>query len=97
MGQRGLWVIAAAVLIAGLGGCANKETEALRAKVGQIEKDLVDLRTHTEENAAALSELKSRVEQAQSSVNGLTAQLVRVKVERDKLKQEVVALRKKRR
>ncbi len=42
----------------------------------------------------ALNEVEFKVQQSQISIEMLTRQLVRVKVERDKLKQELAALAK---
>lgn len=77
-------------------GCTNREEE-LRGHVAQLEGELAQARLRLEEGDAAIGELRQRNEQNQAALDALTVELVKVKVERDQLKQEVAALTRKRR
>ncbi len=72
------------VMIASLAfGCES----AADKRVAQLEQELMQVKN-------ALNEIEFKVQQSQISIEMLTRQLVRVKVERDKLKQELAALAK---
>ena len=72
------------VMIASLAfGCES----AADKRVARLEQELMQVKN-------ALNEAESKVQQSQTSIEILTRQLVRVKVERDKLKQELAALAK---
>jgi septal ring factor EnvC (AmiA/AmiB activator) len=72
------------VIIASLAfGCES----AADKRVTRLEQELMQMQD-------ALTEAESKVQQSQISIEMLTRQLVRVKVERDKLKQELAALAK---
>jgi Tfp pilus assembly protein PilN len=77
-----LWAVLAAVLVAGPVGCGKKEIEELNARVVQLQKDL----------AAVTEELAEK-----AKVDAQAAELVKVKAERDRLKRDLAALKKKRR
>jgi septal ring factor EnvC (AmiA/AmiB activator) len=72
------------VMIASLAfGCES----AVDKRVARLEQELMQVQN-------ALTEAEFKVQQSQVSIEMLTHQLVRVKVERDKLKQELAALAK---
>ncbi len=72
------------VMIASLAfGCESAEDR----RVAHLEQELMQVKN-------ALNEAEFKVQQGQTSIEMLTRQLVRVKVERDKLKQELAALAK---
>ncbi len=72
------------VMIASLAfGCES----AADKRAAHLEQELMQVKN-------ALNEAEFKVQQSQISIEMLTRQLVRVKVERDKLKQELAALAK---
>ncbi len=74
--------VAFLVMIASLAfGCESAEDK----RVTHLEQELMQVKN-------ALNEAEFRVQQSQISIEMLTRQLVRVKVERDKLKQELATL-----
>ncbi len=64
-------------------GCES----AADKRAARLEQELMQVKN-------ALNEAEFKVQQSQISIEMLTRQLVRVKVERDKLKQELAALAK---
>ena len=80
MPYRVTFLVIAASLAFGCESAADK-------RVAHLEQELMQVKD-------ALSEAEFKVQQSQVSIQMLTAQLVRVKVERDKLKQELAALAK---
>ncbi len=62
-------------------GCESAEDK----RVAHLEQELMQVKN-------ALNEAEFKVQQSQLSIEMLTRQLVRVKVERDKLKQELATL-----
>jgi hypothetical protein len=84
-----LGAMAVAFLLAGPVGCGKKEIEELKTHVIQLEQQLTD-------KDKELTELRTKSADAQAQLEATTAQLVQVKTERDKLKKEVTALKKKR-
>lgn len=97
MKRYALGVLLAAIVVAGLAGCGNRGEELLKARIGQMEKELAEARGALEEKDRELAELRAKAEQSQANIEALTAELVKVKVERDKLKQELTASLKKKR
>lgn len=95
--QRRTYIGVALLLVALLTGCGRQEAEELRGKVAGLEGELTQARTQAEAGAQQLAELQGKLVQQKRENEQLTAELVRVKVQRDKLKQEVAALKKKRR
>lgn len=72
------------VMIASLAfGCDSTADK----RAAQLQSELATLKS-------VLAEVESKMLQSQLSIEELTRQLVRVKVERDKLKQELAALAK---
>lgn len=84
-----LGAMAVAFLLAGPVGCGKKEIEELKTRVTQLEQQVAD-------KDKELTELRTKSADAQAQLEATTAQLVQVKTERDKLKKEVTALKKKR-
>jgi septal ring factor EnvC (AmiA/AmiB activator) len=84
-----LGAMAVAFLLAGPVGCGKKEIEELKTKVTQLEQQLGG-----KDNE--LTELRAKVADSQAQNEATTLQLVQVKAERDKLKKEVAALKKRR-
>lgn len=78
-------------------GCAGRGDEELSSRVARLEGELAEARARLEEHAAIIGALRQQAEQNEAALDALTAELVTVKVERDKLKQEVAALRRQRR
>lgn len=86
----GVWA-----LVAVASGCGQGEIDELRARVIGLEKELQASREQLTANNAQLSELQTKLDQQQATVESLTRDLARVKVERDKLRQELTALKRK--
>ena len=80
MPYRVTFLVMIASLVFGCESAADK-------RVTRLEQELVQAQN-------ALTEAEFKVQQRQISIEMLTQQLVRVKVERDKLKQELAALAK---
>ena len=92
-----LWAVLAAVLIAGPVGCGKKEIEELNAKVAQQQKDLAAVTEDLAEKSKEAEEAGAKARQLQATVDAQAAELVKVKAERDRLKRDLAALKKKRR
>ena len=92
-----LWAILAAFLVAGPVGCGKKEIEALNTKVTQLEKDLASAKQQAADKTKEADELRARVNQMQSAADARAAELSKIKAERDKLKRDLAAAKKKRR
>lgn len=92
-----LWAILAAFLVAGPVGCGKKEIETLNTKVTQLQKDLADTKDQLAEKGKEADELRAKVKQMQATVNAQAAELVKLKTERNKLKRDLTAMKKKRR
>ena len=80
MPYRVTFLVMIASLVFGCGSAADK-------RVTRLEQELMRVQN-------ALTEAEFKVQQGQISIAMLTRQLVRVKIERDKLKQELAALAK---
>lgn len=91
-----LWVVLAAVLAAGPVGCGNKEIEELNAKVAQLQQDLTAVTEDLAEKSKAAEEADAKAKQLQATVDAQAAELVKIQTERDRLKRDVAALKKKR-
>jgi septal ring factor EnvC (AmiA/AmiB activator) len=83
-----LGAMAVVFLLAGPVGCGKRETGELRTRVGQLEQQLAD-------KDKELTEVRARAAESASALDTATAELVKVKVERDKLKKEITALKKR--
>jgi septal ring factor EnvC (AmiA/AmiB activator) len=92
-----LWAVLAAVLAAGPVGCGKKEIEALNARVAQLQNDLSAANDALAEKSREAEELGAKSKQLQATVNSQSAELVKIKAERDRLKRDLAALKKKRR
>jgi peptidoglycan hydrolase CwlO-like protein len=101
--RRQYYVAAIAVFLAvGLAGCGAKEREALQQKVTGLEQQLVKVNSELAEKDAAASELRNiadvaqnKLKEAQATIEAQASKLAKVQVERDKLKQEIAQLKKK--
>lgn len=80
-----------------LSACGKQEVEELRAKVAGLERELIEARAQLQLTHQHTTDLRTTVEQQQATLDKLTADLVQVKVQRDKLRQELTALKKLRR
>lgn len=85
----------AALWLAGLAGCSNKEVLELKARVERLEQNLAASRTEVTSRDEALAEVNARLGQTAAELKAQTEKLVRMKTERDKLKKEYNALRKR--
>lgn len=92
-----LWAVLAAVLAAGPVGCGKKEIEELNAKVVQLQKDLTVVTEDLAEKSKEAEEAGAKAKQLQATVDAQAAELVKIKAERDRLKRDLAALKKKRR
>ncbi|MBI3777494.1 MAG: hypothetical protein HY274_01015 [Gammaproteobacteria bacterium] len=92
-----LWAIMAAFLVAGPVGCGKKEIEELKTRVTQLEKDLAGARQQADDKTKEADELRARVGQLQSAADARASELAKLKAERDKLKRDLAAAKKKRR
>ncbi|MBI5782533.1 MAG: hypothetical protein HZA69_02200 [Gammaproteobacteria bacterium] len=92
-----LWAILAAFLVAGPVGCGKKEIEELNAKVLQLQKDLAAAKEDLAEKSKEAGEVGAKAKQMQATVDAQAADIVKIKAERDKLKHDLAALKKKKR
>ena len=92
-----LWAILAAFLLAGPVGCGKKEIEELTAKVTQLNKDLAAAKEDLAEKSKEAAEAGAKAKQVQATVDAQAAEIVKVKEERNKLKLDLAALKKKKR
>jgi peptidoglycan hydrolase CwlO-like protein len=92
-----LWAILAAFVVAGPVGCGKKEIEALNAKVTQLEKDVASAKESLAEKSKEADEMQAKAKQLQATVDASAAEIVKLKTERDKLKRDLAAAKKKRR
>ena len=92
-----LWAVLAAVLVAGPVGCGKKEIEELNAKVAQLQKDLTVAKEDLAEKSKEAEEAGAKAKQLQATVDAQAANIVKLKAERDKLKRDLAALKKKKR
>jgi uncharacterized coiled-coil DUF342 family protein len=91
-----LWALLAAVVLAGPVGCGRKEIDALKDKVAALEQELAATKTELAETTQALEEARANAEKSDTKEEALVEQLNKVRVERDKLKQELTALKRRR-
>lgn len=96
--------IMAALVIASLSACGAKEREEWQQKVAELERQLIKANSELAEMDAVAVELRSMAEgaqgklkEAQVTIDAQASKLARVQVERDKLKQEIAQLKKKKR
>jgi uncharacterized coiled-coil DUF342 family protein len=92
-----LWAILAAFVVAGPVGCGKKEIEALNAKVTQLEKDVASAKESLAEKSKEADEMRAKAKQLQATVDASAAEIVKLKTERDKLKRDLAAAKKKKR
>lgn len=92
-----LWAIMAAFLAAGPLGCGKKEIEELNAKVTQMQKELATAKEQLAGKNKEASELSAKAGQMQATVDAQAAEIVNIKTERDTLKRDLAALKKKKR
>ena len=92
-----LWAILAAFVVAGPVGCGKKEIEALNAKVTQLEKDVASAKESLAEKSKEADEMQAKAKQLQATVDASAAEIVKLKTERDRLKRDLAAAKKKRR
>ncbi|HSD96273.1 MAG TPA: hypothetical protein VLB06_03925 [Sulfuricaulis sp.] len=92
-----LWAILAAFVVAGPVGCGKKEIEALNAKVTQLEKDVASAKESLAEKSKEADEMQAKAKQLQATVDASAAEIVKLKTERDKLKRDLAAAKKKKR
>jgi chromosome segregation ATPase len=97
MNRYVLWAILAAFMVVGPVGCGKREIEELNAKVTQLQTDVASAKQQIAEKTKEAEELRAKADQLQTTVNSQAADLVKIKAERDKLKRDVAALKKKRR
>ncbi len=87
MKRSALWIVTVIIVSMGLAGC-GRNGGGPDPRIARLERELAD-------RAQEIAELRAEVERGRAKEDTLTAELVRVKVERDKLKQEIAALKKK--
>ena len=92
-----LWAILAAVVLAGPVGCGKKEIEALNTKVTQLQKELADTKEQMAEKSKDAEEARAKATQMQATVDAQAGEIVKIKAERDKLKRDLAAAKKKKR
>jgi len=85
----------AALWLAGVAGCSNKEVLELKARVERLEQDLAASRIELATRDETLAEANARLAQTEAELKAQTEKLVRMKTERDKLKKDNNALRKR--
>jgi septal ring factor EnvC (AmiA/AmiB activator) len=92
-----LWAILAAFLVVGPVGCGKREIEELNAKVTQLQADLASAKQQIADKNKEADDQRAKASQLQNTVNAQAADIVKIKAERDKLKRDVAALKKKKR
>lgn len=90
-----LWAIMAAFLAAGPLGCGKKEIEELNAKVTQMQKELAATKEQLAAKTKEAGEFGAKASQMQATVDAQAAEMAKVKAERDTLKRDLAALKKK--
>jgi len=95
-GQSLLWAVLATLVLAGPVGCGRKEVDELKGKVAGLEQELAATNTKLAETTQELDEARANAEKSDTKEEALVEQLNKVRVERDKLKQELTALKKRR-
>lgn len=100
--MRRYGMVLVVLLAAGLTGCGAKEREALQQKVAGLEQQLVRVNSELAEKDATATELRNiadtaqnKLKMAQATIDAQASKLAKVQVERDKLKQQVAQLKKK--
>ncbi len=88
MKRHVMLAVLATVLAAGIAGCGKKEIEELRGKVAGLEKELADSRLRLETKDRELLDAQNALKAKEEEGN-------RLRVERDKCKQDLAALKKK--
>lgn len=92
-----LWAILAAFLVVGPVGCGKREIEELNTKVAQLQKDLASANEQIADKSKEADDLHAKANQMQATVDAQATDIVKIKAERDKLKRDVAALKKKKR
>ena len=87
-----LWVLLATIVAAGPIGCSKKEIDELKSKVASLEKEL----SETQAKLADAEDIRTKAEQCQTKEDVLAAEVTRVRVDRDRCKQELSSLKKRR-
>ena len=82
-------------MVAGPLGCGKKEIEGLTAKVTQLQEDLANTKEQLAEKSKEVDELRAKTNQLQATVDAQAADIVKIKEERDTLKRDLAALKKK--
>jgi len=90
-----LWAILAAFLAAGAVGCGKKEIEALNTRVTELQKEVSDGSNQLAEKTKEADALRAKADQLQATVDAQAAEIVKIKMERDRLNRELAALKKK--
>jgi septal ring factor EnvC (AmiA/AmiB activator) len=83
-----MWVFLTALMAGGLAGCGKQEIEALKGKVATLERELAD-------SGARLDAKDKELAGVQDLVKAKEEELNKLRVERDKCKQELAAAKKK--
>lgn len=86
--RRVLMIAVAAMLLAGVSACGSKEKQALRDKVTAVEQQLTRANADLAASEGKIASLNESNKQAQDEV-------AKCKVERDQLKAEISALKRK--
>ena len=90
-----LWAVLAAVLAAGPVGCGKKEIEELTTKVGQLQKEMDLTKADLAEKSRQAEESATKASQLQAKGDAQASDISKLRAERDKLKRELSALKKK--
>jgi chromosome segregation ATPase len=96
LGRFLLAALVAATMLTGLAGCGKKEIEALKSRGTTIEQELADTKAKLAETTQELEDARTAAQKSDTKEEALVDQLNKVRIERDKLKQELVALKKRR-
>jgi Tfp pilus assembly protein FimV len=88
MKRQLLIAVVMTALAAGVAGCGKREIEELKGKVAKLERELVDSRTQLDAKDKDLAAAQAAVQSKEEETN-------KVRVERDKCKQDLAALKKK--
>ncbi len=91
-----LWAMLTMMVLAGPIGCGKKEIDELKTRLASAEKELTDSRAKLAEAEKQAAEARAESEQALADLKARNTDLAKVRVERDKYKQELTALKKRR-
>jgi len=86
----------ATIVVVGLIGCNRQEVDHLKNRAASLEQELADTKAALAGARNELQDGRGKNAQSQTQVDALTTEATKCRVERDKLKQELAALKRQR-